>query len=62
MASTIQVRVEDELKRKSDALFKDLGTDTTIKSICTDDGERNACKIGKVQRTGKVQGCRFCDF
>ena len=29
MASTIQVRGEDELKRKSDALFKDLGTDTT---------------------------------
>ena len=29
MASTIQVRVEDELKCKSDALFKDLGTDTT---------------------------------
>lgn len=29
MASTIQVRVEDELKKKSDALFKDLGTDTT---------------------------------
>ena len=29
MASTIQVRVEDELKRKSDALFKDLGTYTT---------------------------------
>ena len=29
MASTIQVRVEDELKSKSDALFKDLGTDTT---------------------------------
>lgn len=29
MASTIQVRVEDELKRKSDDLFKDLGTDTT---------------------------------
>ena len=29
MASTIQVRVEEELKRKSDALFKDLGTDTT---------------------------------
>ena len=24
MASTIQVRVEDELKNKSDALFKDL--------------------------------------
>ena len=29
MASTIQVRVEDELKIKSDSLFKDLGTDTT---------------------------------
>lgn len=29
MASTIQVRVDDELKRKSDDLFKDLGTDTT---------------------------------
>ena len=29
MASTIQVRVEDELKSESDALFKDLGTDTT---------------------------------
>lgn len=29
MASTIQVRVDDELKIKSDALFKDLGTDTT---------------------------------
>lgn len=29
MASTIQVRVEDELKAKSDSLFRDLGTDTT---------------------------------
>lgn len=29
MASTIQVRVEDELKMKSDSLFKELGTDTT---------------------------------
>lgn len=29
MASTIQVRVDDELKMKSDLLFKDLGTDTT---------------------------------
>lgn len=29
MASTIQIRVDDELKRKSDSLFKDLGTDTT---------------------------------
>ena len=29
MASTIQLRVDDDLKTKSDALFKDLGTDTT---------------------------------
>ena len=29
MASTIQVRVDDDLKAKSDALFKDLGTDKT---------------------------------
>lgn len=29
MASTIQVRVDEELKVKSDELFKDLGTDTT---------------------------------
>lgn len=28
MASTIQVCVKDELKTKSDALFKKLGTDT----------------------------------
>lgn len=29
MASTIQVRIDDDLKKKSDSLFKDLGTDTT---------------------------------
>ena len=29
MASTIQVRVDDDLKSKSDRLFKELGTDTT---------------------------------
>ena len=29
MASTIQVRVDDDLKAKSDELFKELGTDTT---------------------------------
>ena len=29
MASTIQVRVDDELKNSADQLFKDLGTDTT---------------------------------
>ena len=29
MASTIQVRVDNELKTKADQLFQDLGTDTT---------------------------------
>ena len=29
MSSTIQVRVDEDLKIKSDHLFKDLGTDTT---------------------------------
>lgn len=29
MSSTIQIRVDDELKKKSDQLFKDLGIDTT---------------------------------
>ena len=29
MSSTIQVRVDDELKMKADELFRDLGTDTT---------------------------------
>lgn len=29
MSSTIQIRVDDDLKIKSDNLFKDLGTDTT---------------------------------
>ena len=29
MASTIQVRVDDDLKKKSANLFKELGTDTT---------------------------------
>lgn len=29
MSSTIQIRVDDDLKAKSDELFKDLSTDTT---------------------------------
>ena len=29
MASTIQIRVDDHVKEKSDELFRDLGTDTT---------------------------------
>ncbi len=29
MSSTIQIRVDDDLKKKADELFKELGTDTT---------------------------------
>lgn len=29
MSSTIQIRVDNDLKNKADALFKELGTDTT---------------------------------
>ena len=29
MASTIQVRVDEDLKTRADELFRDLGTDTT---------------------------------
>ena len=29
MASTIQIRVDDELKIKSDKLYREIGTDTT---------------------------------
>ena len=29
MSSTIQIRVDDNLKTKADELFRDLGTDTT---------------------------------
>ena len=29
MSTTIQIRVDEELKQKSDLLFKELGTDTT---------------------------------
>ena len=29
MSATIQIRVDEELKAKSDELFRDLGTDTT---------------------------------
>ncbi|MCR4567837.1 MAG: type II toxin-antitoxin system RelB/DinJ family antitoxin [Pseudobutyrivibrio sp.] len=29
MSATIQIRVDDDLKNKSDALFKELGIDTT---------------------------------
>lgn len=41
MSSTIQIRVDDELKMKSDQLFKDLGTDTTT-AILIPEGQANS--------------------
>ena len=44
MASTIQVRVDDDIKTKADVLFKNLGMDTTtairiflVQAIANDD-------------------------
>ena len=59
MASTIQIRVDDDLKSKSDQLFKDLGTDTTsaIRMFLTQavayngfpfEIKRNASKTGTI--------------
>ena len=36
MASTIQIRVDDDLKNKSDQLFKDLGTDRNADDVISD--------------------------
>ena len=70
MASTIQIRVDDDLKNKSDQLFKDLGTDTTsaIRMFLTQavayngfDRRRDASKTGTIQRIfkkGKLPKCR----
>ena len=54
IASTIQVRVEDELKSKSDALFKDLGTDTTtaIRMILTQAVATNGFPLEIKRQTG----------
>lgn len=56
MTSTIQVRVDDDLKRKSDMLFKDLGTDTTtaIRMFLTQAVANNGFpfEIRKNSRTG----------
>ena len=60
MASTIQIRVDDDLKNKSDQLFKDLGTDTTSAIR-----RRDASKTGTIQRIfkkGKLPKCGRCDF
>ena len=52
MASTIQVRVDDELKSKSDQLFKDLGTDTTsaIRMFLTQAVANNGFPFGSIIR------------
>ena len=42
MASTIQIRVDDDLKTKSDNLFRELGTDTT--SAGQDVSDSGCCK------------------
>ena len=55
MASTIQIRVDDDLKNKSDQLFKDLGTDTTsaIRMFLTQAVAHNGSKnrIGFMKKT-----------
>ena len=63
MASTIQVRVDDELKRKSDSLFKDLGTDTTtaIRIFLTQAVAANGFpfEIKRcTEKTGRCEGTR----
>lgn len=57
MASTIQVRVDDELKRKSDMLFRDLGTDTTsaIRMFLTQAVANNGFPF-EIRKNSKV-GC-----
>ena len=54
MASTIQVIVDDELKSKSDALYKDLGTDTTtaIRIFLTQAVARNGFPFEIKRQTG----------
>ena len=50
MTSTIQIRVDHELKKKSDMLFRDLGTDTTsaIRIFLTQAVANNGFEIRKV--------------
>ena len=54
--STIQVRVDDDLKSKADALFKELGTDKTKEmKIMTEDEFLDRLASSRVQsREGKV--------
>lgn len=58
MASTIQVRVDEELKNKSEQLFRELGTDTTsaIRMFLTQAVANNGFpfEIKKVERNPLV--------
>ena len=56
MSTTIQVRVEEELKKKSDELFKDLGIDTTtaIRIFLTQAVANNGFPF-EIKRTVKVE-------
>ncbi len=56
MSATIQVRVDDELKAKSDKLFRDLGTDTTtaIRMFLTQAVASNGFPF-EIKRNDKVE-------
>ena len=60
MASTIQVRVEDELKSKSDDLLKDLGTDTTtaIRMFLTQAGLNPYAPMTEKEMLAKLEKSR----
>ena len=68
MASTIQVRVDNDLKSKSDKLFHDLGTDTTtaIRIFLTDPyvamtEEQMIDKLAKSRQHAEKGECRDAD-
>ena len=56
MSTTIQVRVDDELKLKSDELFRALGTDTTsaIRMFLTQAVANNGFPF-EIKRNDKVE-------
>ena len=60
MASTIQVRVDDDLKIKSDKLFKDLGTDTNtaIRMFLTQALAVNGFPLTEAELLGKLEKSR----
>ena len=65
MASTIQVRVEDDLKAKSDELFRELGTDTTtaIRMFLTQAIAVKGFPFEIKKANGKIDDIHFdCDY